>query len=102
MTLLIAFAVLSIGFSFLCSILEAALLSVTPSYIASLKKEKPKLFARLRKLKDDVDDPLSAILTLNTVAHTVAATGVGPQVTAVLGEAWPGIAPAVISLARRE
>ena len=86
MTLLIAFAVLSIGFSFLCSILEAALLSVTPSYIASLKKERPQLFARLRKLKDDVDDPLSAILTLNTVAHTVGATGVGAKY-------WRSIAP---------
>ena len=99
MTLLIAFAVLSIGFSFLCSILEAALLSVTPSYIASLKKEKPQLFSRLRKLKDDVDDPLSAILTLNTVAHTVGATGVGAQVTVVFGEAWLGIASAVMTLA---
>lgn len=99
MTLLIAFAVLSIGFSFLCSILEAALLSVTPSYIASLKKDRPELFARLRKLKDDVDDPLSAILTLNTVAHTVGATGVGAQVTVVFGEAWLGIASAVMTLA---
>ena len=98
MTLLIAFAVLSIGFSFLCSILEAALLSVTPSYIASLKKEKPKLFARLRKLKDDVDDPLSAILTLNTVAHTVGATGVGAQVTLVFGDGYLGIASAIMTL----
>ncbi|OZB12593.1 MAG: hemolysin, partial [Marinobacter sp. 34-60-7] len=68
MTLLIAFAILSIGFSFLCSILEASLLSITPSYIASLKKDNPKLFERLRRLKDNIDDPLSAILTLNTIA----------------------------------
>ncbi|AZT84715.1 DUF21 domain-containing protein [Marinobacter sp. NP-4(2019)] len=99
MTLLIAFAVLSIGFSFLCSILEAALLSVTPSYIASLKSNNVDLFARLRKLKDDVDDPLSAILTLNTVAHTVGATGVGAQVTVVFGEAWLGVASAAMTLA---
>jgi len=63
MILLVAFAIISIGFSFLCSILEAALLSITPSYIASLKNDRPQLFARLRRLKDEIDDPLSAILT---------------------------------------
>jgi CBS domain containing-hemolysin-like protein len=99
MALLIAFAILSIGFSFLCSVLEAALLSITPSYIASLKSDRPKLFSSLRKLKDNIDDPLSAILTLNTIAHTVGATGVGAQVAVVFGEAWLGIASAVMTLA---
>lgn len=99
MSLLIAFAVLSIVFSFLCSILEAALLSVTPSYVASLKKENPSLFQRLRKLKDDIEDPLAAILTLNTVAHTVGATGVGAQVAVVFGEVWLGAASAIMTLA---
>jgi CBS domain containing-hemolysin-like protein len=99
MTLLVAFAVVSIGFSFLCSILEAALLSITPSYIASLKQESPELFARLRKLKDNIDDPLSAILTLNTIAHTAGATGVGAQVAVVFGEAWVGVASAIMTLA---
>ena len=73
--LLIVFALVAIGFSFLCSILEAALLSITPSYIAGLKSERPRLFEKLRKLKDDIDDPLAAILTLNTIAHTAGATG---------------------------
>ncbi|WP_166254932.1 CNNM domain-containing protein [Marinobacter salicampi] len=99
MSLLIAFAVLSIAFSFLCSILEAALLSVTPSYVASLKKDKPSLFQRLRKLKDDIEDPLAAILTLNTVAHTAGATGVGAQVAVLFGEAWLGAASAIMTLA---
>lgn len=99
MTLLILFAALSIGFSFLCSILEAALLSITPSYIASLGKDHPGLFVRLRKLKDEIDDPLSAILTLNTIAHTVGATGVGAQVAVVFGEAWLGAASAAMTLA---
>ncbi|MDO3720490.1 CNNM domain-containing protein [Marinobacter sp. chi1] len=99
MTLLIAFAIISIGFSFLCSILEAALLSVTPSYVASLKNERPQQFEGLRKLKDDVEEPLSAILTLNTVAHTVGATGVGAQVAVVFGEAWLGVASAAMTLA---
>ncbi|WP_404366868.1 CNNM domain-containing protein [Marinobacter sp.] len=99
MSLLIAFAVLSISFSFLCSILEASLLSVTPSYIASLKKENPSLFQRLRKLKDDIEDPLAAILTLNTIAHTAGATGVGAQVAVVFGEVWLGAASAIMTLA---
>ncbi|HBT32425.1 MAG TPA: hemolysin, partial [Pusillimonas sp.] len=71
MSLLIAFAVLSIGISFICSILEAALLSITPSYIAQLKLNQPALHEKLRILKDRIDQPLAAILTLNTIAHTV-------------------------------
>jgi CBS domain containing-hemolysin-like protein len=80
-------------------VLEASLLSVTPSYIAAVKKGDEKLFLRLRKLKDNIDDPLSAILTLNTIAHTVGATGVGAQVAVVFGEAWLGAASAVMTLA---
>ncbi|MFW5823354.1 MAG: CNNM domain-containing protein [Marinobacter sp.] len=99
MTLLILFATISIGFSFLCSLLEASLLSITPSYIASLRQDRPDLFVRLRKLKDEIDDPLSAILTLNTVAHTAGATGVGAQVAVVFGEAWLGAASAIMTLA---
>lgn len=98
MTLLIAFAVLSILVSFICSILEAALLSLTPSYIAHQKQTKPKLYERLKHLKDNVDQPLAAILTLNTVAHTVGATGVGAQVTVVFGDGYLGIASAVMTL----
>ncbi|WP_119396242.1 CNNM domain-containing protein [Salinibius halmophilus] len=98
MTLLLLFAAISIGFSFLCSILEAALLSITPSYIRSLHAENPVLSERLRKLKDKIDDPLSAILTLNTIAHTAGATGVGAQVAVLFGEAWLGVASAVMTL----
>lgn len=79
MTLLIIFAALSIFFSFLCSILEAVLLSVTATFI-SVKKQEGKAFAtQLEVLKNDVDKPLIAILTLNTVAHTVGAILVGVQ-----------------------
>lgn len=99
MTLLIIFAAVSIGFSFLCSILEAALLSITPSFIAGLRKSNPSLYEPLRTFKDDIDKPLSAILTLNTVAHTAGATGVGAQVAVVFGEAWLGAASAIMTLA---
>ena len=69
MTLLIAFAVLSILVSFICSILEAALLSLTPSYIAQQKVEKPQLYERLKELKDKIDQPLAAILTPVSYTH---------------------------------
>ncbi|CAM5223386.1 CNNM domain-containing protein [Alishewanella longhuensis] len=98
MSLLIAFVVLSISVSFICSILEAALLSITPSYIAQQKLSRPKLYEKLKVLKDKIDQPLAAILTLNTVAHTVGATGVGAQVTVVFGDGYLGIASAVMTL----
>ncbi|AHL76811.1 hemolysin [Stutzerimonas stutzeri] len=98
MSLLIAFAVLSILVSFICSILEAALLSLTPSFIAHQKASRPRLYERLKELKDKVDQPLAAILTLNTVAHTVGATGVGAQVTVVFGNGYVGAASAVMTV----
>ncbi|MEW7279589.1 CNNM domain-containing protein [Aquimarina sp. 2201CG1-2-11] len=79
MTLLIIYAILSIFFSFLCSILEAVLLSVTPTFINVKKKEGKSYALTLENLKKDVDKPLIAILTLNTIAHTVGAILVGVQ-----------------------
>lgn len=98
MDLLVAFAVFSIAVSFLCSILEAALLSLTPSYIARQKAEKPILHEQLKLLKDNIDRPLAAILTLNTVAHTVGAAGVGAQAAAVFGSGYLGIVSAVMTI----
>jgi len=79
MTLLLLFATVSIFFSFLCSILEAVLLSVTPTFIKIQKREKKSYAMKLERLKNDVDKPLIAILTLNTIAHTVGAILVGVQ-----------------------
>lgn len=98
MTLLILFAVLSIFVSFLCSILEAALLSVTPSFIAQQKLTRPRLYEQLKVLKDKIDQPLAAILTLNTVAHTVGATGVGAQVAVLFGNSYLAIASAIMTV----
>ena len=79
MGLLIFYAVISIFFSFLCSILEAVLLSITPTFL-NVKKQEGKSYAvELEELKKDVDKPLIAILTLNTIAHTVGAILVGVQ-----------------------
>lgn len=85
MTLLIIFFVLSIAFSFICSILEAVLLSITPSFIRKQEEDNPRLYANLMYFKEDIDRPLSAILTLNTIAHTVGAIGVGAQASAAFG-----------------
>ena len=79
MGLLLLYAFLSIFFSFLCSILEAVLLSITPTFV-NVKKSEGKHYALgLEALKKDVDKPLIAILTLNTIAHTVGAILVGVQ-----------------------
>ncbi len=85
MGLLAAFFFLSIIFSFLCSILEAVLLSVTPAYIGIQKQSGSPLACDLARFKDDIDRPLAAILTLNTIAHTVGAIGVGSQASAIFG-----------------
>ncbi len=76
---LFLFAGISILFSFLCSIWEAVLLSITPSYINVQRQEGTQLGKDLEVFKEDIDRPLSAILTLNTIAHTVGAIGVGAE-----------------------
>ncbi len=97
--LLVAYVLLALVFSFLCSVAEAVLLSVTPSFIAGLRDRKPKLAVLLTRLKqENVDQSLAAILTLNTVAHTVGAIGAGAEAAVVFGMAWVGIVSAVMTL----
>lgn len=101
MELLFLYAFVSIFFSFLCSILEAAFLSITPSYI-QVKSREGKAYAQtLANFKQDVDKPLIAILTINTVAHTVGAILVGVQAEKVYGDGGNavGIVSALMTLA---
>ncbi|PWE17102.1 hemolysin [Marinicauda salina] len=98
MTLLVFYVALAIGFSFLCSILEAVLLSVTPSHVAALEEHDSATARLIRKLKSDVDRPLAAILSLNTVAHTVGATAAGAQAARLFGDAGVGVFSAVLTL----
>ena len=98
MGLLIFYLFLALGVSFLCSILEAVLLSITPSYVVLKQKEQPAVGRLLRRQKDDIDRPLSAILTLNTVAHTIGAAGVGAQALKVFGDAYVGVISAVLTI----
>lgn len=99
MMLLIFFAVMAIAVSFLCSVMEAALLSITPSYIAQLEEKKPKLYKQVSYMKQNIDNPLAAILSLNTIAHTVGATGVGAQVAEMYGQTYIGIASGIMTIA---
>ena len=97
--LLIAFVVLSVSVSFICSVSEAALLTMTPSYVASIAEENPKKSAMLKSVKiDKIDQSIAAILTLNTVAHTVGSLGAGAQATIVFGSQWFGVFSAVMTL----
>jgi len=98
MGLLLLYVALALGVSFLCSIMEAVLLSVTPSYVAALEREGDPMGERLHQMKEDIDRPLSAILSLNTIAHTVGAAGAGAQATVVFGEAYTGIIAAILTL----
>ncbi len=97
--LLIAYVLLALVFSFLCSVAESVLLSITPSYIEGMKEKRPKHAVLLKRLKqDNVDRSLAAILTLNTIAHTVGAIGAGAKATVVFGSAWFGLFSAVMTL----
>ena len=97
--LLTTYILLALVFSFLCSVAEAVLLSITPSYIAGLQDQNSKLAALLKQLKqDNVDQSLAAILTLNTIAHTVGAIDSGSKATVVFGSAWFGLFSAVMTL----
>ncbi|WP_116364667.1 CNNM domain-containing protein [Parahaliea mediterranea] len=97
MTLLIIYVGLALGVSFLCSVAEAVLLSVTTAYTHLLEQEGRPAGKRLRHLKQDIDRPLSAILTLNTIAHTVGAAGAGAQAAVVFGNHMLGVFSAVLT-----
>ena len=86
MTLLLLYLFVALFFSFLCSLLEAVVLSITPSFIGIKIHEGKKLGEDLQKIKDDINRPLAAILTLNTFAHTIGAAGVGAQAQKIWGK----------------
>src|SRR5690606_34383587 len=98
MTLLLIYLFTALFISFLCSIMEAVLLSVPVSFLRSKSELGDKNAIGMIALKEDIDKPLSAILSLNTVAHTVGAAGVGAQATVVFGEAYFGVVSAVLTI----
>lgn len=97
MGLLLVFLFTALGISFLCSVLEAVLLSTPMSYITMLEKEGRSGASLLKKYKQDIDKPISAILSLNTIAHTVGAAGVGMQSNILFGEQWFAVTSAILT-----
>lgn len=98
LTLLGIYLALAIGVSFLCSLLEAGLLSVPTSHVELMAQENRRGGQRLKHMKTHVDRPLAAILTLNTVAHTIGAAGVGAQVLVIWGSGAVAIGSAIVTL----
>lgn len=97
--LLIFFISLSLVFSFICSVSEATLLTMTPSYVDTLKEDDPKAAMLLEDVKiNNIEKSISSILTLNTIAHTLGSLGAGAQATIVFGNAWFGVFSAVMTL----
>lgn len=98
MTLLLVYAFMAVGVSFLCSILESILLSSNLAYIQVLKKESPKTGGALEKLKKEINVSLSSILILNTVANTIGAAGVGAQAAEIFGLEYMFYVSAILTL----
>ncbi len=99
MTLLILYLCLAIGVSSICSILEAVLLSITPSYVESKFAQNPRSGQSLKQVRDNLDQSISAILILNTFAHTMGAAGVGSQAIQLFGAQWESLIAVLLTLA---
>ena len=91
MELLIGSVLFAFTVSFLCSVMEAALLSLTPGQMAELKQRRPREGAIWERFKDDIEKPISVILFLNTAAHTIGATVAGSQFAIVVGQRWVAV-----------
>lgn len=98
MGLLLLYFSTALGISFLCSILEAVLLSTPMSFITMKEQEGVKIAQLLKKYKVDNERPLAAILSLNTIAHTIGAAGVGAQSNEIFGDEYFAITSAILTL----
>lgn len=98
MTFIFLYLFGALSISFLCSVLEAVLLSTPVSFISMKESQGVKIASLMMKYKTNVDRPVAAILTLNTVAHTIGAAGVGSESVKVFGEAYFGIISAILTL----
>ena len=99
MSILLAILAVTLATSFLCSILEAVFLSITHSYIAVLKNREEWVGEWLEAAQKNIDEPIAAILTLNTIAHTMGATMGGAVALEVFGSAWVAVFSAALTLA---
>lgn len=97
MGLILLYLFIALGISFICSVLEAVLLSTPMTFISSKESEGNKAAPLLKGMKINIDRPISAILSLNTIAHTIGAAGVGAEATKYFGEAAFGIISAILT-----
>lgn len=95
---LLLYILVALGFSFLCSVLEAILLSTTASHVEVMVEQGSRAGKLMQRHKGNVERPISAILTLNTIAHTVGAAGAGAQAAAIFGSQYIGAISAVLTL----
>jgi CBS domain containing-hemolysin-like protein len=98
MGLLIGYLLLALAVSFLCSVAEAVILSIPIAYVKTKMSHGSKSAKKLMAFKNDIDKPLSSILSLNTIAHTVGAAGVGAQATTLFGEVYFGLTSAILTV----
>lgn len=98
MGLVFLYLFLALSVSFLCSVLEAVLLSTPVSFIAMKEQEGAKNAPLMMHMKKDIDRPISAILSFNTIAHTVGSAGVGAEATRVFGDEWFGVISAILTI----
>lgn len=86
------------GISFVCSILESSLMSTPISFITMKEDEGYRFAARFKQYKQDSSRPIAAILSLNTIANTIGAAGVGRQATLLFGNEWFGLVSAITTV----
>lgn len=98
MNSLVFYFSLALGVSFLCSLLESILLTITPSYISVIQKTNPRAGAKLGALKSKINRPLAAILTINTIANVVGAAGVGAKTMELFGSRYLAAASAILTI----
>jgi len=98
MTELLVFLLGAMGISFMCSILEASLMSTPLSYITLREDEGYQPATRMKAYKQNPSRPIAAILSLNTIANTIGAAGVGRQATLLFGSEWFGLVSAVTTI----
>lgn len=94
----IGFATVALFFSSICSVAEAVLLSISPSYVATLEKDGKKSAKSIKNVKTNVDRSLAAILTLNTIAHTIGSAGAGAYAAKFFGDQYLGIVTVILTL----
>lgn len=96
--LMLTYFLIAVGVSFLCSILEAVLLSITSAHIEIIKNKNESLGALMQKQKENIDFSIASILTLNTFAHTLGAAGVGAEAVKIFGEEYMFYISAILTL----